>query len=198
MRSTSVPDPIYLPLLTSLWSQWMYYVCFSTSVVLVNLSVLSLIGWLFIFAKKCDCDTINLLFVISITTILVKLLQLIWGVVTTFVVCQSVCLSYVSVYLELQLLGGASKRGGDWGLEKVKIFGCTQIYGGPQDIFWGEPEIRRKLGSLQTPCPNGDGFSYQYEILIKKKTHIPKVCLYVSFTIFKFWHKWKLYLYINA
>ena len=148
MRSTSVPDPIYLPLLTSLWSQWMYYVCFSTSVVLVNLSVLSLIGWLFIFANKCDFDTINLLFVIGITTILVKLLQLIWGVVTTFVVCQSVCLSYVSVYLELQLLGGASKRGGDWGLEKVKIFGCTQIYGGPQDIFWGEPEIRRKLGSL--------------------------------------------------
>ena len=36
-------------------------------------------------------------------------------------VCQSVCLSYMSVYLEFKLLGGASKRGGDWRLEKLKL-----------------------------------------------------------------------------
>ena len=40
-----------------------------------------------------DCDKINtILPVISVNAILVKLLRLIWGYFTSFVVCQSICL----------------------------------------------------------------------------------------------------------
>ena len=45
------------------------------------------------FTVKSDSDKINLMLsAISIITILVKVLQVIWGSATSFVVCQSVCL----------------------------------------------------------------------------------------------------------
>ena len=50
--------------------------------------------WPSTFFEKSDCYKMNLrLSVISIITILVKLLQIIWGYITSFVVCQFFCLS---------------------------------------------------------------------------------------------------------
>ena len=66
-------------------------VCLPVSAVVLSIC-LPLLDW-FTFTDKCDCDKINYLdSMISITTILVKLLQMIWCHLTSFVVCQSVCL----------------------------------------------------------------------------------------------------------
>ena len=77
----------------SLWNQWRY--CVSPPVIVLYPFVCLCTIWHFTFDEKSDCGKINLvLFVISINTILVKLLQIIFGYVTNFVVyiCLSLCL----------------------------------------------------------------------------------------------------------
>ena len=64
--------------------------------------------------------------VISTIAILVKLFQMIWGCIASFVVCYSGCLSHLSIYLESPLLWRASKEG---------IF------------FLGGPEIQKEAGT---------------------------------------------------
>ena len=73
-----VYDPIFVPLCTP-------YHFFCPSVCLCYF-------WPFTFIEKSDCGKINfVLYVISVVMILVKLLQVIWGYITCFVVCQSFC-----------------------------------------------------------------------------------------------------------
>ena len=99
MPSTFVHDPICVPLCTSLWSQSRDCVSLPEPVLLSI--CLSLLVWPFTFTKKWDCNKTNIvLFVVSIITILVKLLQMIWGYITGFGVCPSFCLSNLSVSLK--------------------------------------------------------------------------------------------------
>ena len=52
-----------------------------------------LLDWLLTFIEKCDCDKVNhVVSMISITTILVKLMQMIGCYVNELVVCLSFCL----------------------------------------------------------------------------------------------------------
>ena len=78
MPFTLVYDPIFVPFCTP-------YHFFCPSVCLCYF-------WPFTFIEKSDCGKINfVLYVISVVMILVKLLQVIWGYITCFVVCQSFC-----------------------------------------------------------------------------------------------------------
>ena len=85
MPSTFVYDPIYAPLLTSL--------CLSAGVSLC----LTVCDSSFVFpsdTEKSNCENTNLvLSVISVITVLVKLLYMVRGCVTRFAVDKSVCLS---------------------------------------------------------------------------------------------------------
>ena len=88
--------------------------------------------------EKCNSENINLvLFMISIITVFVKLLQMIWGCVIRFAVGQSVCMSHLPVYPECLSLGEASKRGwlgaGDW--KKLKFQMAPKLKGETQDVF---------------------------------------------------------------
>ena len=86
MSFTVVFDRLSVPLGMSLWSQLSYCVWLCLCQQFFCLSV-----WSFTFTGKCDCDRVNhVVFMISLTTILVKLLQMIWCYVTSFVICQSV------------------------------------------------------------------------------------------------------------
>ena len=68
-------------------------VLFFSLPVPVLLSVyLPLLVWRFNFTKKSDNEDL-VLYVVSIITVLVKLLQMIWSYITSFVVCHSLCLS---------------------------------------------------------------------------------------------------------
>lgn len=77
----------------SLWNQWRYCESQPAPVLYPFVSLCTI--WHFTFNEKSGCGKINLvLSVISIITILVKLLQIIFGYVTNFVVyvCLSLCL----------------------------------------------------------------------------------------------------------
>ena len=155
----------------------------------------------------------------------------------------------MSVYLEFKLLGGASKRGGDWRLEKLKLLLVPKFKGvGGEEVaskYFSEGDLnlgrswdhydqmeivlsdcnwtrtqnhlvcKRTLNHLakltkwlscvlstylygafdcislschvrvSEPCSKQAGDHIIYKVLIKKKTHILKVCLYVSLTFSK-------------
>ena len=94
MSSNFVYGLIFVKLRIFLWSQWKYCVCLSVSICL------PLLVWPFTFTEKSDFDitiTLKIEIVLCVTrviTIKVKLLQMILGYVTSFVVCQSICLYF--------------------------------------------------------------------------------------------------------
>ena len=94
MPSTIVFGPAYGPLPTSLWSKWKYFEYFE----IISISYLCLLVCPFPSIETADVDVtcthkLKLVFyVITITTILVKLLKVVWDYVTLFV------FSYICLY----------------------------------------------------------------------------------------------------
>ena len=74
--------------------------CEVIEVFCASLPLLAVISsFFFTFTEKCHCDKVNhLVSIVSITAILVRLLQMIWCYVTRFAMCQS-CLTF-SLYLQ--------------------------------------------------------------------------------------------------
>ena len=103
MSSTAVYEPLCVPLHTSQWNRWRYCVCVSACVNIylsICLSVylsICLLDWSFTFTEKSDCDKAKqVLSMISITSILVELTQIIGCYVSSSVVGLSVFLSVSS------------------------------------------------------------------------------------------------------
>ena len=107
-----------------------------------------LLVWSFTFIEKCDCDKVNLvLSVNSIITLLVKLLQMIRGYVTSVMVCFVFCLylrktcllcMHLILDLEFQLLRGWGvlvKGGGKGGWKISKFKGVPGFMGETKDNF---------------------------------------------------------------